>query len=212
MECSEFIDLVVRLDHRLSERKGDKFWGDTCLVVLKTEKKESSIPTHEPMQIGSVRGPLSKEEKERRKKIETLFILWHSCYQDKPLLVTPLHCGSTHSAAIKPDDTLAIPAPYKDFRDVSSEQKATELPPHRSCDCRLDLIPVAAPPCSRVYALSEPENQYLRDYLDDLLAKGFIRHSASPVSSSFFFVPKKNRKLRASIDYRTVNKICIHFC
>ncbi|KAJ1188233.1 hypothetical protein NDU88_004996 [Pleurodeles waltl] len=38
MECSEFIDLVVRLDHRLSKRKGEKFWGDTHLVVLKTEK------------------------------------------------------------------------------------------------------------------------------------------------------------------------------
>ncbi|KAJ1100887.1 hypothetical protein NDU88_005962 [Pleurodeles waltl] len=37
-ECSEFIDLVVRLDHRLSERKGETFRVDTRLVVLKTEK------------------------------------------------------------------------------------------------------------------------------------------------------------------------------
>ncbi|KAJ1209980.1 hypothetical protein NDU88_005349 [Pleurodeles waltl] len=72
-ECSEFIDLVVRLDHHLSERKGEKFQGGTRLVVLKTEEKEFTFPTHdtpEPMQIGSVRGPLSKEVKERRKRLK----------------------------------------------------------------------------------------------------------------------------------------------
>ncbi|KAJ1123800.1 hypothetical protein NDU88_002267 [Pleurodeles waltl] len=146
-ECSEFIDLVVRLDHRLSEHK--------------------------------------------------------------PLLVTPLHCGSTHSTAIKPDDTLAIPAPYKDFHDVFSEQKVTQLPPHRSYDCGIDLIPGATLPCSRVYALFEPENRYLRDYLDDLLAEGFIRHSTSPVSSTLLFVPKKNHEQCACIDYHAVNKVTI---
>ncbi|KAJ1153439.1 hypothetical protein NDU88_006198 [Pleurodeles waltl] len=63
--------------------------------------------------------------------------------------------------------------------------------------------------CSRVYDLSEPENRYLRDYLDDVLAKGFIHHSTSPVSSSLFFVPEKNRELRTCIGYHAVNKVTI---
>ncbi|KAJ1123214.1 hypothetical protein NDU88_001687 [Pleurodeles waltl] len=140
-ECSEFIDLVVRLDHHLSEHK--------------------------------------------------------------PLLVTPLRCGSTHSKATKPDGTLAIPAPYEDFYDVFSEKKATQLPPHRLYDCCIDLIPGATLPCSRVYALSEPENRYLQDYQDDILAMGFICHTTSPVSSSLFFETKTNRELCA------VNKVNI---
>ncbi|KAJ1203502.1 hypothetical protein NDU88_007287 [Pleurodeles waltl] len=64
-------------------------------------------------------------------------------------------------------------------------------------------------PCSRVYALSEPENQYLQDYLDDLSAKGLICHSTSPVPSSLFFVPKKNHDLRSCIDYHAANKVTI---
>lgn len=65
-DCSEFIDLVVKLDHRLSERRGERSRGDTKLLIIKPEKRESD--KSEPMQIGGMRGPLSSEEKDRRRK------------------------------------------------------------------------------------------------------------------------------------------------
>ena len=69
-DCAEFINLVVRLDHRLGERKGERPRGDTRLIVLKSEKKdpENKNSDTEPMQIGGIRGPLSSEEKDRRRK------------------------------------------------------------------------------------------------------------------------------------------------
>ena len=50
--------------------------------------------------------------------------------------------------------TLAgIGEAYHDFFDVFDEVKATTLPPHWSFDCRIDLVPGASLPFSRIYAL-----------------------------------------------------------
>lgn len=46
-------------------------------------------------------------------------------------------------------------------------------------------------------------------YITEKLAAGIIRPSSSPVAAGFFFVEKKNKTLRPSIDYRGLNKITI---
>ena len=72
----EFVNLLIKLDHRLGETKGKLSCGDTKIVVGKTKKKESEPKSQEgiePMQIGEVRGPQSKEEKERKKKLILCF-------------------------------------------------------------------------------------------------------------------------------------------
>ncbi|KAJ1118026.1 hypothetical protein NDU88_006221 [Pleurodeles waltl] len=75
-DCQELINLVLRLDHRLTERKGTR---------KKTEKyswrvhnnRDSRTPkerTPEPMEIGIIRRPLTKDEKDlRRKKWQCLY-------------------------------------------------------------------------------------------------------------------------------------------
>jgi len=60
-----------------------------------------------------------------------------------------------------------------------------------------------------VYSCSEKELQALREYLDENLAKGFIRESSSPAGYPILFVPKKNGKLRLCVDYRKLNDITI---
>ncbi|KAJ1216337.1 hypothetical protein NDU88_003940 [Pleurodeles waltl] len=68
--CQDLINLVLRLDHRLNERKG---------TLKKTEKhswhahdnKDSRTPrerTPEPMEIGTIRRPLTKGEKDLCRK------------------------------------------------------------------------------------------------------------------------------------------------
>ena len=67
----ELIDLVVQIDHRLGERKGEKARSNRVFLV-RPEKKSSDPKPHEdtePMQIGGIRPPLSKEEKEKRRKL-----------------------------------------------------------------------------------------------------------------------------------------------
>ncbi|KAL0192337.1 hypothetical protein M9458_010633, partial [Cirrhinus mrigala] len=89
--------------------------------------------------------------------------------------------------------------------------KASQLPPHRSTDCAIDLLPGSHPPKGRVFPLSQPESAAMKAYIDEELKKGFIRPSTSPASAGFFFVKKKDGGLRPCIDYRGLNEITIKF-
>ena len=53
------------------------------------------------------------------------------------------------------------------------------------------------------------EQKEVEAFLDDQLAKGYIRPSISPQTSPVFFVPKKDGKKRMVQDYRYVNKYTI---
>ncbi|KAJ1098499.1 hypothetical protein NDU88_003610 [Pleurodeles waltl] len=86
---------------------------------------------------------------------------------------------------------VQLPKQYSSYEDVFDEKEAENLPPHRSYDCQIDLVPGGILPNCRVYALSEFENQHLRKYLDKFLENGFIRPSKSPTASPLFFVSKR---------------------
>uniref|UniRef100_A0A3B3BTZ1 CCHC-type domain-containing protein n=1 Tax=Oryzias melastigma TaxID=30732 RepID=A0A3B3BTZ1_ORYME len=95
-----------------------------------------------------------------------------------------------------------LPVQYRDLQVAFSKQHATQLPPHRSYDCAIDLLPGAVPTRGRVFPLSQPESAAMQAYIQEELAKGFIRPSASPASAGFFFVKKKDGGLRPCVDYR----------
>ncbi len=92
-----------------------------------------------------------------------------------------------------------------------SKEKASQLPPHRSSDCAIDLLPGTIPPRGRIFPLSQPESEAMKHYIQEELAKGFIRPSTSPASAGFFFVKKKGGNLRPCIDYRGLNEITVKF-
>ncbi len=81
-----------------------------------------------------------------------------------------------------------LPAEYQDLSEAFSKSRASQLPPHRSSDCAIDLLPGATPTRGRVFPLSQPESEAMKAYIDEELAKGFIRPSTSPASAGFFFV------------------------
>ncbi|KAI2665817.1 Transposon Tf2-9 polyprotein [Labeo rohita] len=76
-----------------------------------------------------------------------------------------------------------IPAEYQDLLEAFSHSKATHLPPHRPGDCAIDLVPGATPPRGRVFPLSHAESEAMNTYIQEELAKGFIRPSTSPASA-----------------------------
>ncbi|KAK3510289.1 hypothetical protein QTP70_033153 [Hemibagrus guttatus] len=107
--------------------------------------------------------------------------------------------------------SVDIPACYSHFRDVFCPRKASKLPPHRPWDCAIDLVPGEPVPRGRIYSLSLPEEKAMEEYIAEALAQGYIRPSTSPAASSFFFVAKKDARLRPCIDYRALNKITVKF-
>lgn len=103
-----------------------------------------------------------------------------------------------------------VPAPYHDYLPLFMEAGARELPPHRlGVDHEINLNPGTAPPFGPLYALSPKELHAQKEWIDDMLTKGFIRPSSSPAASTMLFVKKKEGSLRPCLDYRGLNKITI---
>ncbi|KAI2651138.1 Transposon Tf2-11 polyprotein [Labeo rohita] len=108
-------------------------------------------------------------------------------------------------------DIPGLPDEYSDLSEAFSKAKASQLPPHRSSDCSIELLPGIAPPSSRIFPLSQPESEAMKAYIDEELHKGFIRPSTLPASDRFFFVKKKDVGLRPCIDYRGLYDITVKF-
>jgi hypothetical protein len=112
------------------------------------------------------------------------------------------------SLEIKGGEPSLPPSYYKEFNAVFEKRQADLLPEHRSYDCYIELTANAdSYPKRRIYSLSIKEEQVLREYIHDMLNKGFIRHSSSPLGAPVLFTKKKDGGLRPCIDYRGLNSI-----
>ena len=98
---------------------------------------------------------------------------------------------------------------YKEFAGFFDKVKAGTLPEHRPYDCPIDLQPRKEPPWGLIYNFPPTELEVLREYIDENLANGFIRHSKSPARAPIFFVKKKDGSLCFVVDYRGLNKVTI---
>jgi hypothetical protein len=112
----------------------------------------------------------------------------------------------TETKSAPPD----IPDAYRQYTWMFKEElSAKALPKHQSWDCEIKLEEGKEPPFGPIYQLSEKELKILREYIQENLAKGFIRKSESPAGFPILFVPKKDGKLRLCVDYRKLNDITV---
>lgn len=106
-----------------------------------------------------------------------------------------------------PSDDVELPDYLIGYEDVFSKESADKLPPHRPYDMKIDLIPGTQAPFGPLYSLAVPELKVLREYLDEMLAKGFIQASTSSAGAPILFVKKKDGTLRLCVDYRGLNAV-----
>lgn len=106
-------------------------------------------------------------------------------------------------------DLNTVPPCYRHLREVFNKTKAMSLPPHRTYDCAIDLLPGSVVPKGRLYSVSGPEKEAMREYIQTSLKAGLIRPSSSPAGAGFYFVAKKDGSLRPCIDYSPLNDITI---
>jgi len=100
-----------------------------------------------------------------------------------------------------------IPTEYKRHHKVFSEEAAQCFPESCIWDHTIELKPGAPSTLpGKIYALSQLELQELAKFVKEHLAKGYIRPSKSPYATPFFFIKKKDGKLRPVQDYRRLNE------
>ncbi|RXW14033.1 hypothetical protein EST38_g11824 [Candolleomyces aberdarensis] len=98
-----------------------------------------------------------------------------------------------------------IPKEYHDYLSVFDKEANTQFPPKRPWDHAIDLKPDFVPRRGKIYSIAPSERNSLDEFIQENLAKGYIRPSKSPQASSFFFVGKKDGSLRPCQDYRQLN-------
>ena len=107
------------------------------------------------------------------------------------------------------DPSTILPKQYHEFLDVFSRKESEVLPERRPYDHAINLKDGFQPPNQALYGMSRDEIEELRRYLDDNLAKGFIRASRSHAASPVMFVKKPGGGLRFCVDYRGLNAVTI---
>jgi len=100
-----------------------------------------------------------------------------------------------------------IPLKYRRHAQVFSESAAQRFPSPRIWDHAIELKPEApATIPGKIYALTVAEQEELLKFVKEHMAKGYIRPSKSPYAAPFFFIKKKDSKLRPVQDYRRLNQ------
>jgi transposase InsO family protein len=108
------------------------------------------------------------------------------------------------------EDRDRLPKQYHEFMDVFSKKAANRVAEHRPYDLEIVVKPDFKPKWGPLYNLSEEEMVLLKEYIDAMLEKGFIRPSTSPCGAPVLFVPKpKGRGLRLCVDYRALNSVTV---
>jgi len=114
---------------------------------------------------------------------------------------------STTLAMKKEASRMDIPPEFRQYSRVFSDEEAQRLPKHRPWDHKIDLLPDKSMRKTSIYRLTPPEKVALKKYITDGLAQGTLRWSEAPDACSFFFINKKDGKLRPVQDYRPLNDI-----
>src|SRR6266436_8420077 len=106
-------------------------------------------------------------------------------------------------------DLLNILLGLRDLLRVFLGRRAKVLAQNLEYNYIINLKEGKVPLNLPIYNLSYKELKILREYLNSLMEKGWIRPSKSLVGALILFIPKLDRTIRLYIDYRGLNKAII---
>ena len=119
-----------------------------------------------------------------------------------------IHQAKVEAPAKKPVCTPEelIPPCYHLYLDIFSEKAASQFPLRKPWDHTIDLKDSFKPKKGRLIPLSPEEQKEVSEFVNEQLAKGYIRPSKSEQTSPVFFMPKKDGRKWMVQDYRYLNK------
>jgi hypothetical protein len=120
-----------------------------------------------------------------------------------------LNQGCTHSYGFtmieSPVENIPVVCEYPDV----FPNELLGMPPDRDIEFAIELQPETAPISKRSYRMPPTELAELKNQLQELLDKRFIRRSTSPWGCPALFVKKKDESMRLCVDYRPLNAVTI---
>lgn len=96
------------------------------------------------------------------------------------------------------------------YGNIFLKCKSEQMPEHKVYDHLIDFVEGAAlPKPGKLYLLSSHQKNFLGEWIDEELCKGYIQPSKSPVTTSFFFIKKQNESFRLCMDYHTLHNVTV---
>jgi hypothetical protein len=83
------------------------------------------------------------------------------------------------------------------------------LPKHGKHNHVIPLIKGKEPQVRLIILITKKDSQALKEYIEEMLKKGYIQHSKSPAGYPVIIVPKKDGNTRPCMDYQQLNNITI---
>jgi hypothetical protein len=99
----------------------------------------------------------------------------------------------------------------ENFANIVVDELPNSLPPIRSINHHIYLIPGKRLPNKEAYRLTPQENQEVNNQVQDLLDKGLVRERLSPCSVPIVLSPNKDGGWRMCTNSRDINKITIRY-
>jgi hypothetical protein len=90
-----------------------------------------------------------------------------------------------------------------EYPDVFLEE-LPGMPPDRDIKFSVELLPKTAPISKRAYRMDVKDLIELKQQIEELLEKGFIRPNSSPWGAPILFVNKKDGSRRMCVNYRNL--------
>ncbi len=99
---------------------------------------------------------------------------------------------------------------YQQFKWVFSKEESMQYPPKRAWDHAIEFKKDTPDVVDcKVYLLNWTKDVVVQEFITKEVEKGYIQTSKSPYVSPFFFIKKKDGKLRPMQDYQKINALTV---